>query len=415
LLVLARGGIDLIVSDYRMPGNSGLDFLQQLKEHEHDVPLIMVTGHASIEHAVAAIKAGAIDYITKPFEAAQLELVVSQALEHARLRRENAVLRDEVTQLRTERNLVGESPALIKVMQVVKTIAATRVAVLVQGESGTGKELVAHMVHELSDRHDGPFVSINCAALPENLVESTLFGHEKGAFSGAIKQVKGAFERAHHGTLLLDEIGEMRLDLQAKLLRVLQEQEFERVGGSTPIRVDVRVVATTNRDLAGEAQRGVFREDLYYRLAVVPIRMPALRDRVDDIPALALHFARKVARDAGKPVPSFTPDAVSLLQRYNWPGNVRELSHAVERAVILSPGTMLTASAFDLHAHEMPAGTEPILTGPAPVELASFNLAEMEARLIDAAMAAAGGNRTRAATLLGIALRTLRSKLNKPI
>jgi len=263
LQALAVGGIDLIISDYRMPGLSGLEFLGLLRQQGYDTPLIMLTGYASIEHAVAAIKAGAVDYITKPVQPEQLELSVNQALEVVRLRRENERLRREVMQFRNERQVIGESSAVRRVLQTVATAAPTRATVLLEGESGTGKELFARTIHAQSERRDGAFIQLNCAALPEGLVESALFGHEKGAFTGAIKRVEGAFERADGGTLLLDEISEMRLDLQAKLLRVLQEQEFERVGGSTPIKVDVRIIATTNRDLAAHAAAGHFRQDLF--------------------------------------------------------------------------------------------------------------------------------------------------------
>ena len=265
--VLARGGVDLIISDYRMPGQTGLEFLGILSREGYDVPLIMLTGHASIEHAVASIKAGAIDYITKPIRAQQLELAVDMALEFVRLRRENAALKRELMEFRSERQIIGESAAIRRIQQTVAMAAPTRASVLLQGESGTGKELFARAVHDQSDRRDGPFIQLNCAAMPEGLIESVLFGHEKGAFTGAVKRVEGAFERAHRGTLLLDEVSEMRLDLQAKLLRVLQEREFERVGGTSSIRVDVRVIATTNRDLGEDAAAGTFRQDLYYRLA----------------------------------------------------------------------------------------------------------------------------------------------------
>jgi DNA-binding NtrC family response regulator len=428
LAVLARGGIDLVISDYRMPGSTGLEFLARLSRDGYDVPLIMATGFASIEHAVASMKAGAVDYVTKPVRPQQLELVVDQALEFARLRRENAALREEVTQLRSDRQIIGESAALERVLETLHTVAPTRATVLVQGESGTGKELIARTIHTQSDRNDGPFISINCAALPEALVESTLFGHEKGAFTGALKQVKGAFERANHGTLLLDEVSEMRLDLQAKLLRVLQEQEFERVGGSAPIHVDVRVIATTNRDLAAEVRAGRFREDLFYRLSVVPLRVPPLRERPEDIPLLVQAFAGRTAREIGRPVPAIDAETIALLQGYDWPGNVRELSHAVERAVILSPDVVLRPEAF---SHERfglaggPAGgpgvapvpgngsARPAGGGPRIV-LTSFDIAEAEATLIVHALDATGQNRTRAADLLGISVRTLRNKLNRP-
>ncbi len=427
--VLARGGIDLIISDYRMPDTTGLEFLDRLTREGYDIPLIMVTGYASIEHAVTAIKAGAIDYITKPVRAQQLQLVVEQALEFIKLRRENAALREEVSQLRSRRELIGESPAFQKVMQTVSTVAPTRATVLLQGESGTGKEMLARAIHDLSDRSDGPFISVNCAAMPEQLVESMLFGHEKGAFTGAIKQVKGAFERANHGTLLLDEVSEMRLDLQAKLLRVLQEQEFERVGGTTPVKVDVRIVATTNRDLAEEVRKGAFREDLYYRLSVVPISVPALRERIDDIPLLAHRFAQRVAREVGKEYAGLAPETVDMLRSYTWPGNVRELAHAIERAVILNTDPVLRPEAFDQSRFGLTAvgpashdtsGTPALgqagtpTTGEAglPVVLNTLNIAEAETLLIERALAITDNNRTRAAELLGISVRTLRNKLN---
>ena len=410
--VLGRGGIDLIISDYRMPGTSGLEFLSRLSDASVDVPLIMVTGYASIEHAVASIKAGALDYITKPIRPEQLQLVVDQALEFVRLRRENEALREEVTQLRSERKIIGESAALKRILQTVQTVAPTRATVLLQGESGTGKELLARAIHEMSDRGNGPFVSINCAALPEALVESTLFGHEKGAFTGAIKQVKGAFERAHRGTLLLDEISEMRLDLQAKLLRVLQEQEFERVGGTVPIHVDARVVATTNRDLGGEVRAGKFREDLFYRLSVMPIVVPPLRDRPEDIPILAQQFTIRAAREMGKRITGLEPAALARLQAHSWPGNVRELAHAIERAIILSPGPTIQADAFELGLMRAPRTAAADPNGAAA--LSSLNIAEVEQTLIQRALEATGNNRTRAAELLGISVRTLRNKLNRP-
>src|SRR6478609_1325281 len=344
---VAGGNVDLIISDYRMPGLTGLEFLALLRQEGYETPLIMLTGYGSIEHAVAAIKAGAIDYITKPVRPEQLELAVSQALEVVRLRRENERLRKEVMQYRNERQIIGDSAPIRRVMQTVATAAPTRATVLLEGESGTGKELFARSIHAQSERRDGPFIKLNCAALPEGLVESALFGHEKGAFTGAIKRVEGAFERAHGGTLLLDEISEMRLDLQAKLLRVLQEQEFERVGGSVAIKVDVRIIATTNRDLAAFSAAGHFRQDLYYRLGVIPVRLPPLRERKEDIPLLAYRFAAQYGQEIGKEVKGITPQALELLQQYDWPGNVRELQHAVERAVILTPEPLLPLHAFD--------------------------------------------------------------------
>ena len=423
--VLSRSGIDLIISDYRMPGATGLEFLSELEKDGIDVPLIMVTGYGSIEHAVASIKAGAIDYITKPVRPAQLELAVEQALEFARLKRENAQLREEVTQVRSQREIIGDSRALDRILETIKVVAPTRASVLLEGESGTGKELLARTVHNLSDRRDGPFITINCAAIPEMLIESTLFGHEKGAFTGAVKQVKGAFERAHRGTLLLDEITEMKVDLQAKLLRVLQEQEFERVGGTQPITVDVRIIATTNRDLADAVGSGDFREDLYYRLSVVPLRVPPLRERMEDLPLLVQHFARRTAAENGKKIVGVQPSAVERLQEHDWPGNVRELAHAVERAVILSTSETLEPEAFDSARFGLVAGAARGLGrspgrgsasegGDDEIVLHTLNLGEVEEILIEEALARTGNNRTKAAELLGIAVRTLRNKLNRP-
>ena len=434
LQALQRGGVDLIISDYRMPGLTGLEFLQLLQQEGYDVPLIMLTGYATIEHAVASIKAGAIDYITKPVLAEKLELAVNQALEFVRLRRENDSLRREVMEFRNERQIVGESAVIRRLMQTVNTAAPTRATVLLQGESGTGKELFARAIHDASDRRDKPFIKLNCAALPEGLIESALFGHEKGAFTGAIKRVEGAFERAHRGTLLLDEVSEMRLDLQAKLLRVLQEQEFERVGGTASIKVDVRIVATTNRDLAEFAAAGHFRQDLYFRLSVIPVSIPPLRDRPGDIPLLAARFVKRIAADIGKDVKGIDPSAIAMLQAYDWPGNVRELQHAIERAVILSPDPVLTPEAFDgqrfglTHKWSGPTPSmafpkiSAIIQGAAPlptvpegaVVLTSLDVGAAEMKLIARALEVSGGNRTKAALLLGMSVRTLRNKLSSP-
>ncbi len=459
--VLARGGVDLIISDYRMPGLTGLEFLSILQRDGYDIPLIMLTGYASIEHAVASIKAGAVDYITKPVRPQQLELAVDQALEYVRLRRENEALRREVMEFRNERQIIGDSTAIRRILQTVAMAAPTRATVLLQGESGTGKELFARAIHEQSDRRDRPFIQLNCAALPEGLIESSLFGHERGAFTGAVKRVEGAFERAHRGTLLLDEISEMKLDLQSKLLRVLQEQEFERVGGTTPIRVDVRVIATTNRDLAAEAAAGTFRQDLFYRLSVIPVLIPPLRERKDDIPSLAMRFAVRTASEMGKEVTGFSREAIDYLQDYSWPGNVRELQHSVERAVILTQDPIIQLHAFDASRYGLtphsgttitrvsgsfaaipaprvaesaapiptpaaPIAATPVAAAPAPaapgaplrstgeVLLSSLNVNDAERVLIQKALEATGGNRTKAAELLGISVRTLRNKLNSP-
>jgi DNA-binding NtrC family response regulator len=423
--VLARGGVDLIISDYRMPGLTGLEFLSLLARDGYDVPLIMLTGYASIEHAVAAIKAGAIDYITKPVDPQQLELAVEQALGVIRLRRENATLRSEVLALRKDHQIIGDSVPMRNALQEVAMAAPTRASVLLLGESGTGKELFARAIHVQSDRRDEPFIKLNCAALPEGLVESALFGHEKGAFTGAHRRVEGAFERAHHGTLLLDEVSEMRLDLQAKLLRVLQEQEFERVGGETPIRVDTRIIATSNRDISAAIAAGEFRQDLFYRLSVMPIMIPPLRDRPEDIPLLTMRFALRTAAELGKDIQGIAPDAMQWLQAQAWPGNVRELQHTVERAVILTHDTTVQLHTFE-SAHFAGPATDGALMVPKhrsdtpldgaelAVTLRSLNIGAAEQVLIEKALERTGGNRTRAAELLGISSRTLRAKLNAP-
>jgi DNA-binding NtrC family response regulator len=436
LQVLSRESIDLIVSDYRMPGLTGLEFLALLQQEGFQIPLIMITGHASIEHAVAAIKAGAIDYITKPIRAQQLELAVEQALEFVRLKRENDALRREVMEFRSAREVIAESASMRAVLQTIAMVAPTRATVLLQGESGTGKELLATAVHDLSDRRDKTLIKLNCAALPEGLIESALFGHERGAFTGAVKRVEGAFERAHGSTLLLDEISEMKLELQAKLLRVLQEREFERVGGTTTMHVDVRVIATTNRDLAAEAAAGNFRQDLYYRLAVVPVVVPPLRERSEDIPMLAQRFAQRAAADIGKQITGISPEAMALLLEFPWPGNVRELQHAVERAVILSRDPMLQPHHFDAQRDGMstalarqtarawerrtppssPVGGEHQSGNGAAtgVILETLNVHDAERLLIKRALEVTHENRTKAAQLLGISVRTLRNKLNGP-
>ena len=438
LQALAREHVDLIISDYGMPGLTGLEFLSLLQREGYDVPLIMLTDYASIEDAVPAIKAGAIDYITKPVKPQQLELAVEQALELVRLRRENEALRREVMEFRNERQIIGDSIVVRRILQTVAMAAPTRATVLLQGESGTGKELFARAIHDQSDRRDKPFIKLNCAALPDGPIESALFGHERGAFTGAVKRVEGAFERANGGTLLLDEISEMKLELQAKLLRVLQEQEFVRVGGTSPLRVDVRVVATTNRELAAAVAAGSFRQDLYCRLSVMPIMIPPLRDRVEDIPALAYRFATRTAAELGKEITGISQEALALLTAYPWPGNVGELQHAVERAVILSREALLEPHAFDgqqlglVHplARQAAARSTAIAGGgsvgvigtagagsvvpPDAVILTSLNIDEAERALIMRALEVTKGNRTRTAELLGISVRTLRNKLNGP-
>jgi DNA-binding NtrC family response regulator len=334
-----------------------------------------------------------------------------------RLRRENDGIRQEISQLAGRRAIIGESEGLKRVLEQVAAVAPTRAAVLLEGESGTGKELLARALHEQSPRRNGPFVAVNCAALPEGLVESTLFGHERGAFTGATTRAQGAFERAHGGTLLLDEISEMRPDLQAKLLRAIQEQEFERVGGGQPVKVDVRIVATTNRNLVAEVEAGRFRRDLFFRLSVVPIHTPPLRERPDDIPLLVDHYVRLFAGQAGMRPPVVAPEALERLMKRRWLGNVRELANAVERAVILCRSGRLAPDSFGPDVFDTPASAAPASAPDAPAAApavleSTLKLKEIERWAIERALAATGGHRSRAADLLGISERTLRNKLN---
>jgi DNA-binding NtrC family response regulator len=409
LRAVREGEFDLIISDYRMPNATGLDLLELLRQQGYDIPVIIMTGYSSIEHAVMSIRHGAVDYLTKPLRQEALRIAVNNAIEVARLRRENEAYRREITTLRGQRVIVGESRALRAVMETLGMVAPTRATVLLEGESGTGKELFARALHAQSPRKDQPFITVNCAALPEGLVESTLFGHERGAFTGATQRQPGAFERAHRGTLLLDEVSEMRLDLQAKLLRAIQEQEFERVGGNQSVRVDVRIVATTNRDLLTEVAAGRFRQDLYYRLAVVPVKSPPLRDRLEDLPMLVQHFVDQAAIELGVKAPAVRPEALEVVRQRPWPGNVRELANAVERAVLLSRGAALGPEAFLLPV--VPAAQD-AATGQA--EAVTLNLRDLERKTIERALVATGGHRQRAAELLGISERTLRNKLNGP-
>jgi DNA-binding NtrC family response regulator len=409
LKVLAQQSVDLILSDYRMPDATGLDLLEALRQQGFEIPVIIMTGYSSIEHAVLSMRHGAVDYLTKPLRQETLRIAVTNALEVNRLRRENDEFRRELSSLRGPRTIVGESEALRAVMETIAAVAPTRATVLLEGESGTGKELFARALHEQSPRRDQPFVTVNCAALPEGLVESALFGHERGAFTGANARAHGAFERAHRGTLLLDEISEMRLDLQPKLLRAIQEQEIERVGGHQLLKVDVRIVATTNRDLLEEIRANRFRRDLYYRLSVMPIRTPPLRERLGDVPLLAEHFVRNAAAALGVKPPEVLPETLEVLQRRQWQGNIRELANVIERAVILCrSGQLLPAAVREVQgvgSAEVPA---PVPGAPA---VAPINLKELEHIAIERALAATGGHRTRAAELLGISERTLRNKL----
>jgi len=411
---------DLIISDYSMPNASGMDLIKQLDEAGHEIPVIIMTGYGSIENAVELMRVGAIDYLTKPVQTETLRIAVNQAIELTRLRKENSSFRREISSLKGRRAIVGESSALAGVLDMVAQVAPTKATVLLEGESGTGKELLARAIHEQSPRAENPFITLNCAAMPEGLVESALFGHERGAFTGASSRSLGAFERANRGTLLLDEISEMRLDLQAKLLRVIQEQEFERVGGTQPIRVDIRIVATTNCDLEEEVKAGRFRDDLFFRLSVVPIRTPPLRERREDIPLLVRHFQMRVATELDVPAEPVDEATMLVLQEYDWPGNVRELANVVERAVILSGGK-LRMEHFDRVRNAVNSGDdsgdkvqEAGVTADVTSDTLPLNLGQLEALAIERALNTTGGHRRKAAGLLGISERTLRNKLNSP-
>jgi DNA-binding NtrC family response regulator len=418
--------VDLILADSQMPQMTGLELMSELEERGRRIPFVIITGYASIEHAVMAMRQGAVDYLTKPVRPEVLAVTVQHALDFARLRQENEVFRQELSRITSRRRFVGRSKAIRELQDTIGMVAPTRASVLLEGESGTGKELLARAIHEQSPRRDKPFITVNCAALPDGLVESVLFGHEKGAFTGATNRALGAFERANGGTLLLDEISEMRLDLQAKLLRAIQEQEFERVGGREPIKVDVRLVATTNRNLREEAEAGRFRLDLYYRLQVVPIRTPPLRERPDDIPVMVQQFLKSAQDNLGVKVGDVPEETMEQLQAYHWPGNVRELGNAVERAVILARGRALTFDFFQPYLHSegkvpaisgasaSPAGAAPAVAADASAssDELPINLGELEQIAIQRALERTGGNRTQAARLLGISERTLRNKLN---
>ena len=400
---------DLILSDIRMPGMDGLQVLEKATQLHPDARVMMITAHATVANAVEAMRRGAYDYIEKPCTPDEIEVRIQRALENQQLKQENQRLRSELQERYSFGNMVGKSRKMEEVFELIQTVARSRSTVLITGESGTGKELVARAIHYNSPRRNAPFIKLNCAALPQDLIESELFGHEKGAFTGAVKQTKGRFELADGGTLLLDEISEIQPPLQAKLLRVLQEREFERIGSGTSIRVDVRIVATTNRNLQEEIQKGNFREDLFYRLNVIPTRLPSLRERKDDIPNLITHFLSKYNRENEKEISGSTEKALELLMAYDWPGNVRELENYIERAVVICQDLQIAESHLPLD----------ILTGESASGRGDNGLQvgqtvrEIEKKLILKTLEANDGNRTAAADMLGISSRTLRNKLHE--
>jgi len=404
---LRRGGVDLLLADLRMPGLDGLELLRAAKLIAPEVEVIVLSGHGTVEEAVAAMKEGAHDFLTKPFERAQLVRAVRRALAHRALVLENRGLQRRLDELVGAGEIIGESPAIQQVLGLVRRVAPTSATVLIQGESGTGKELLARALHEGSPRRGRPFIPVNCAALPETLLESELFGYERGAFTGAQARKEGRFELADGGTLLLDEVGDLSAATQAKLLRVLQEGEFERVGGTKTLKVDVRMVAATNQDLAALVKERRFREDLYYRLNVITIEIPPLRERAEDIPLLAQHFLRRYAARNRREIRGFTEAALARLRAYPWPGNVRELENAVERAVILARGELIDLADLTpaVAQAEPPSRVVPIPIG--------MPLDEVEQRLIEETLRLTKGNKELAAKLLGIASRTIYRKLKE--
>ena len=410
-------GFDFVITDLKMDGLSGVDVLRQLSALDPDVPVMIVTGFGTVETAVEAMKLGAFDFLTKPFAPEVVRLKVERALELCGARRarkkleaENAYLRDE--QKRRFDEIIGTSQKIAAVLRAVDKVAAADTTVFIAGESGTGKELVARAIHRLSRRADGPFIKVNCGALTETLLESELFGHEKGAFTGAVKQKLGRFELAHHGTLFLDEVGDVPPSMQVKLLRALQEQEFERVGGEQPIKVDVRVLSATNKDLEREVAEGRFRQDLFYRLHVVPLRLPALRERREDIPLLAQHFVDKLGPKTNPRVRALSDAALGRLMAYHWPGNVRELENAIEQALVFADGADIGTAALPAFLQGPASAEEDRLDVPRQLSLPDI-LDDLERQLILKAFEKAKGVKTETARRLGIKTSALYYKLEK--
>jgi DNA-binding NtrC family response regulator len=397
---------DVALVDLRMPGVDGLGVLERLAVIQPDLPVVILTAFASIETAIQAVNAGAYDYLSKPFRMEEIKVVVRRTLEARRLARENLQYRQELRARYGSDALIGQSHQMVEIYKLVARVARLDTTVLIQGETGTGKELVARAIHAASVRAERPFVVVDCAALPEALFESELFGHERGAFTGALTARRGLFETSAGGTCLLDEIGELTTPLQAKLLRSLQERTIRRVGGNEPIPVNVRVLAATNRDLPKLVAEAGFRDDLYYRLNVVTITMPPLRERATDVPFLALHFLEKFAHATGRPVKRLAPEALALLGGYHWPGNVRELEHVIERAVALSSAEALLPDDFPPHLRQEPERAPRL---PA----AGMTLEDVKRWYVNKVLEEAGGNKLRAAELLGIDRSTLYRLLDR--
>ncbi len=414
---------DLVITDLRMPGMNGVEFTRALKNLDSETIVMMVTAYASVETAIEAMKAGAYDYFTKPFNVDEIKLNIRKALKHRSLEKENRRLKQDLKTRYGYANLIGTSQKMKELYGLIKNIARTKTNVFVTGESGTGKELVARAIHFESDRSEAPFVAINCGAIPENLLESELFGHIKGAFTGAVANKAGLAEEADGGTLFLDEITELPLHLQVKLLRFIQERSFRRVGGTNDVTVDIRVIAASNREIEDEVKDGKFREDLFYRLNVIRIELPPLRERRDDIPLLARHFMDKYNKGLGKEVADISPDALELLMDYEYSGNVRELENIIERAVTLEATDMIQASslppAVTGHAGDRSAAFadyngagEKLAVPPEGVDLEK-TVEEFEKAMIIDALKKTGGVKKKAAELLGLSFRSMRYKLSK--
>lgn len=406
---LAQNYVDLLLIDYKMPGMDGMKLLEKVRRINPEIDVIMMTAYGTIETAVQAMKAGAADYITKPIELDELLLLIDRISEHRDLLKENEILRDELGRKGvTADDIIFRSRAMNEVINLAGRVADSRATVLIQGESGTGKELIARLIHTLSPRSEKPMTIVNCAALPENLLESELFGHEKGAFTGASQRRIGRFEEADSGSLFLDEIGELSQAVQVKLLRFLQEREFQRIGDNRMRHSDVRVISATNRDLGALIRKGSFREDLYYRLNVVSITLPPLRERKDDIPLLMDHFLGHYAQWNGKPIQGFLPEARDLLLKYDYPGNVRELENIIERAVVIARGSLISPRDLPFPVAEPPSeGKE-----AAPQRLKD-SVEGLERKMIRQALDWTGHHQTQAAEILGISERALRYKLKK--
>ena len=412
--ILSDAAFDVVVTDLRMPGQDGLSFLRELKERRPGQAAIVMTAYGTVDTAVAAMKLGAFDYLQKPFSTEELLLKLDRLLSYERLTSENEALRRQLSPQVEPTCIVGQSDAIREVLARIHAVARVDTTVLIDGESGTGKELVARTIHETSSRPSGPFVAVSCAALPRELVEAELFGHEVGAFTGATKQRIGRMELAHGGTLFLDDVDDIPLDVQVRLLRVLQERKFERVGGGAPIRVNIRVIAATKRLLPAMVAAGRFREDLFYRLNVVPLHMPPLRERPDDIPPLVAHFLEKAAMKMNRGRMTASREAVAKLEAYNWPGNVRELEHLIERMVALS--TLDHLDVEDVPELTSPPGTSDIVTlklGRADAVDMVGVLADVEARMVRWALDRSNGNLARAAEMLGIPRSTLQYRVSK--